>query len=90
MLLHLDRLPFIFCFPRTAGQHKAYRQHGHQPVYLRWCGHMCVFQVESFAFQAAKQRLYLPTLAVCFNPLALFVTANHQQLLVGQTGRLKI
>ena len=51
---------------------------------------MCVFQVEPFAFQAAKQRLYLPTLAVYFNPLALFVTANHRQLPVGQTGRLKI
>ena len=51
---------------------------------------MCVFQVESFAFQAAKQRLYLPTFAVCFNPLALFVTANHQKLPVGQTGSLKI
>ena len=25
---------------------------------------MCVFQIEPFAFQAAKQRLYLPTLAV--------------------------
>ena len=23
MLLHLDRSPFIFCFPRAAGQHKA-------------------------------------------------------------------
>ena len=51
---------------------------------------MCVFQIEPFAFQAAKQRLYLPTLAVCFNPLALFVTANHQQLPVSQTGSLKI
>ena len=51
---------------------------------------MCVFQVEPFAFQAAKQRLYLPTLAVCFNPLDLFVTANHQQLPIGQTGSLKI
>ena len=33
---------------------------------------MCVFQIEPFAFQAAKQRLYLPTFAVCFNHLALF------------------
>ena len=68
----------------------AQSQHGHQPVYLRRCGHMCVFQIEPFAFLAAKQRLYLPTPAVCFNPLALFVTANHQQLPVGQTGSLKI
>jgi hypothetical protein len=51
---------------------------------------MRVFQIEPFAFQAAKQRLYLPTFAVCFNPLTLFVTANHQQLPVGQTGRFKI
>ena len=57
MLLPLDRSPFVSCFPRVAGQHKACRQHGHQPVYLRRCAHMCVFQIEPFAFQAAIQRL---------------------------------
>ena len=77
--------------PHAAGQHKAYRQHGHQPVYLRWCGHMCVFQIEPFAFQAAKQRLYLPTLAVCFCPLpSLSPQTTSKQLPVSQTGCLKI
>ena len=52
---------------------------------------MCVFQIEPLAFQAAKQRLYLPTLAVCFCPLpSLSPQTTSKQLPVSQTGCLKI
>ena len=52
---------------------------------------MCVFQIEPLAFQAAKQRLYLPTLTVCFCPLpSLSPQTTSKQLPVSQTGCLKI